>query len=257
MEIISLHPFDPDIARRYVAALTGDAPPDPSWGEWWNSELMEARENARSGAEPAINTLTLGLAWALGSHYPSFLHDGFGLTVWEARVDRGVGMLLRPPSRLFTDAGLDVATARNMPIRLDVQSGLMGGAYIPARLIANVQEIMEARFDRTVRRLAEAGYDPLSTMGLMTEAVTFAQQHGLGLYEAMDAVGPEGQAWGNMRVIQPDPKRFGKEFRQRVALAQKPPKVQGTRLLDRVFRRHTSPSVPTMNGHNADVTDRQ
>lgn len=256
MEVISLHPFDPDIARRYVAALTGEAPPHPSWSEWWNAGLVEARENARSGAEPAINQLTLGLAWALGSHHPSFVHDGFGLTVWEARVDRGVGMLLRPPSRLFTDAGLDAATARNMPIRLDVQSGLMGGAYIPARLIGSLQEIIDARFDRTVRRLVDAGYDPINTMGLVTEAVAFARQNGLGLYEAMDAVGPDGQAWSGMQVIEPDPKRLGKEFRQRIALARKPPKVEGASLLDRVFRRHPAPSAPTPNGHNADSAER-
>lgn len=256
MEVISLHPFDPDIARRYVAALSGEAPPDPSWGAWWHAGLVRVWESARSGDEPAINQLTLGLAWALGSHHPSFVHDGFGLTVWEARVDRGVGMLLRPPSRLFTDAGLNIATARNMPIRLDLQSGLMGGAYIPARLIDDLWEIMETRFDRTVRRLVDAGYDPVRTMGLMTEAVAFAQRNGLGLYEAMDAVGPDGQAMPGMQVIRPDPKRFGKELRQRIAIAQTPPAVKGTSLLDRVFRRHTSPTAPPLNGHNADAVDR-
>lgn len=249
MEVISLHPFDPEIARRYVAALTGEAPPDPAWAGWWNAGLLQARERAQAGDLVAANQLTLGLAWALGSHHPSFLHDGFGLTVWEARVDRGVGMLLRPPSRLFMDAGLDVATARNMPIRLDVQSGLMGGAYVPSRLIDDLQAIIETRFDRTVRRLVEAGYDPTRTMGLMIEAVAFAQRNGMGLYEAMDAVGPEGQAWQGMQVIQPDPKRLSKDLRQRIALAQKPPKAPG--LLDRVFRRHTSPSPPAMNGRGA------
>jgi hypothetical protein len=253
MEVISLHPFDPEIARRYVAALTGAESPDPAWAAWWHAGLVAARERARAGDYAATNQLTLGLAWALGARYPSFMYDGFGLTVWEARVDRGVGMLLRPPSRLFTDAGLDVLTARNMPIRLDIQSGLMGGAYVPARLIDNLQAIIETRFDRTVRRLVEAGYDPVQTMGLMIEAVTFAQRHGMGLYEAMDAVGPEGQAIPGMRVIEPDPKRLSKDLRQRIALAQKPPKGPG--LLDRILRRHTSPAPPAVNGHSTDTGD--
>ncbi len=255
MEVISLHPFDLDIARRYVAALTEEAPPDPSWGEWWNAGLVRARQRAQTGDETALNQLTLGLAWALGAHHPSFVHDGFGLTIWEARIDRGVGMLLRPPSRLFTDAGLDAATARNMPIRLDIQSGLMGGAYIPARLIDNLEAIIETRFDRTVRRLVDAGYDPVRTMGLMAEAVAFARRNGLGLYEAMDAVGPDGQAMPGMQVVEPDPKRLGREFRQRVDLARKPPNVKGTSLLDRVLRRHPPPSPPPLNGHNADGVD--
>lgn len=255
MEVISLHPFDPEIARRYVAALAGDGHPDPAWDEWWNAGLVRACKHARLGDESAINQLTLGLAWALGSHHPSFLHDGFGLTVWEARVDRGVGMLMRPPSRLFTDAGMDTTTARTMPIRIDIQSGLMGGAYVPARLIKDLQAIIETRFDRTVRRLVDAGYDPVRTMGLITEAIAFARQNGLGLYEAMDAVGPDGQAMPGMRVIEPDPKRLGKEFRQRVALARKPPKVKGTSLLDRALRRHPSPSAPAVNGRSADAVD--
>lgn len=253
MEVISLHPFDPAIARRYVAALTGDEPPDPAWSEWWDGGLVQAHDKARAGEETAANLLTLGLAWALGCHHPTYVHDGFGLTVWEARVDRGVGMLLRPPSRLFADSGLDVATARRLPIRLDLESGQMGGTYIPARLIGNLEEIIETRFDRTVRRLAEAGYDPARTMGLMTEAVAFAGENGLGLYEAMDAVGPDGQAWGRMELIEADPKRLGKEFRQRVALAQKPPK--GTSLLDRVLRKHPSPSPLPLNGHSADSAE--
>ncbi len=255
MEIISLHPFVPEIARRYVAALRGDAPPDPSWSSWWNPGLVQATTRARAGDEVATNQITLGLAWALGSHHPSFVQEGFGLTVWEARIDRGVGMLLRPPSRLFIDAGLDIPTARNMPIRLDLQSGLMGGAYIPARLMDSLQAIIETRFERTVRRLVEAGYDPVGTMGLMTEAVAFAQRHGTGLYEAMDAVGPDGQAMPGMQVIEADPKRLSKELRQRIAVARKPPKGPG--LLDRVFRRHTSPSPPTMNGHSADPGERR
>ncbi|HEV2067008.1 MAG TPA: hypothetical protein VGR08_09225 [Thermomicrobiales bacterium] len=255
MEVISLHPFDPEIAQRYVAALTGEASPDPMWEGWWNEGLVRARQRAQSGDETALNQVTLGLAWALGSHHPSFVHDGFGLTVWEARIDRGVGMLLRPPSRLFADAGLDVATARTMPIRLDVERGLMGGAYVPARLIDNLQTIMETRFDRTVRRLAEAGYDPVRTMGLMTEAVTFAQRNGMGLYEAIDAVGPDGQAMPGMRLIEPDPKRLSKDLRQRIALAQKPPKREGRGLLDRVFRRHTAPLLPGENGHRVDAAD--
>lgn len=255
MEIISLHPFDSEIARRYVAALRGEAPPDPSWDGWWSDALPRASERARAGDEAAMNQLTLGLAWALGSHHPTFVGDGFGLTVWEARIDRGIGMLMRPPSRLFADAGLDAATARAMPIRLDLEAGVMGGAYVPARLIDDLDTIIETRFDRTVRRLAEAGYDPARTLGLMMEAVAFARRGGMGLYEAIDAVGPDGQAIGGGVVIEADPRRLGREMRQRIAGAQRAPKRERRSLIARLLHRQT-PVATSPNGFHPDGDDR-
>src|SRR5690606_42120246 len=65
-------------------------------------------ERMRAGDEPASNEITLRLAYALGTRHPTFAAPGFGLTLWEARVDRGVGMYLRPPAGLFRELGLDL-----------------------------------------------------------------------------------------------------------------------------------------------------
>lgn len=247
MDVISLHPFDPAIAERYVAALVGKGTPDPGWSAWWSDALPQAVDQARGGDETASNRISLGLARALAEDQPSFLIPGFGLTVWEAQIDRGVGMMLRPPSRLFQDAGLDVAPSRSMPIRLDSQQGMMGGAYVPARLVPQVSELLETRFDRTVRRLVEAEYDPLVILGLVFEAVAHARRHGFGLYEAMDAFGPEGQSTSGMGVVTADPKRVDKALRQRIELARRSPKKAG--FLTRLFGRGTQPQEIVSNGH--------
>lgn len=232
MELVSLHPFDPDVASRYVRALGGAEAPAPAWRPWWDSTLAGALEGVRRGDEEAANVVTLGLARALAQEQPVFAQEGFGLTTWEARVDRGVGMLMRPPSRLFVDAGLDRELVQAMPIRLDLQRGLMGGAYVPARLVGDLHELLEFRLDRMARRLHEAEYDPVAMLGLMFEAVDYARERGLGLYEALDVVGP---TLPGMVVVEPNPKRLDRELRQRIEVAIKPKKGPGllARLLGR------------------------
>ena len=232
MELISLHPFDPDVASRYVRALVAAGVPDETWTAWWDRDAVAALDRAREGSEDAANQITLGLAHALSQEQPVFVHEGFGLTTWEARIDRGVGMLMRPPSRLFVDAGLDRQAVHAMPIRLDLQRGLMGGAYVPARLVGDLYELLDFRLDRMARRLHEAEYDAVALLGLMFEAVAYARDRGLGLYEAIDAVGP---ALPGMVVIEPDAKRLDRELRDRIEAAIKPQKGPGlfSRLLGR------------------------
>jgi hypothetical protein len=235
MELISLHPFDPAVARSYVNVLTGEEPVPSAWADWWRGIVPTALADARNGNEQAANQVTYGLAQALASSQPVFFQDGFGLTPWEARIDRGVGMLMRPPSRLFSDAGLDAAASRAMPIRLDLQHGMMGGAWIPARLIPELEQLLENRLERTARRLHDGEYDPYAMIGLMLEAVRYAREGELGLFEAMDIVGPGGEAAPGVRVIMADPKRIDPEIRQRIEIAIKPPKKPG--LLSRVLGR--------------------
>ncbi len=247
MNVVSLHPLRPEIAERYVAALEGTHEPPPAWSAWWNESLRGALAKARTGDERAANQISLGLAWALGATEPSYLIPGFGLSIWEARIDRGIGMLLRPPSRLFLDAGLNAETARAMPIRLDPQMGMMGGAYVPPRLVPDLHELLESRFERTVRRLVEADYDPVAILGPVHEAVDRARTQGHGLFEALDAFGPDGQGMPGMRVIMADPKRMDKALRRRIEAAQRVPRKAG--LLVRLFGRAPVSHPISENGH--------
>lgn len=247
MDVVSLHPLRPEIAERYVAALEGTLEPAPTWSAWWSEALPQALLKARTGDERAANQISLGLAWALADRQASYLIPGFGLTIWEARIDRGIGMLLRPPSRLFLDAGMSPETARAMPIRLDPQMGMMGGAYVPPRLVPQLHELLETRFERTVRRMVEADYDPFAILGPVHDAVEHARTEGHGLFEALDAFGPEGQGMPGMQVIMADPKRMDKSLRRRIEAAQKVPKKPG--LLVRLLGRAPASHPISENGH--------
>lgn len=247
MDVVSLHPLRPEIAERYVAALEGTREPAPSWSAWWTEALRGALVKARGGDERAANQISLGLAWALADGNASYLIPGFGLTIWEARIDRGIGMLLRPPSRLFLDAGLNAESARAMPIRLDPQMGMMGGAYVPPRLVPQLHELLESRFERTVRRLVAADYDPVAILGPVHDAVEQARTQGHGLFEALDAFGPDGQGMPGMDVIMADPKRIDKALRRRIEAAQRASRKPG--LLVRLLGRAPASHPVSENGH--------
>ena len=243
MDIVSLHPVDLESVRQYVAALNGE-PSDPNWSTWFNDRLRDDVSRSRGGDERAANRLTHGLACALGQRRPAFTYGAFGLSFWEAQVDRSLGMLMRPPSRLFAEAGLDMSSARTMPIRLDRQQGMMGGAFIPARLIDQARQLLEDHMERSVKRLVAAEYDPLASFGLMYEAVTFARDSGVGLYEAMDVVGPDGQGLPGMSILTPDRNRLDRGLADRILELQQPPKKPG--LMQRMFGRNPGVSA---NGH--------
>jgi hypothetical protein len=249
MEIMSLHPLDDQVVARYVGAVTGAVEPDPAWQPWWPREVPVLLERMRAGDERAANEITVRLAYALGQRHPTFAAPGFGLTLWEARVDRGVGMYLRPPSRLFRDLGIDLDLIRYMPIRVDTNLGVMGGAYIPSHLLARVKALLTDREQRMARRLREAEYDPVVALWLFNAAVDYALERGMGLYEALDAVGPAGEAAFGGEVIVGNRERVPKVERKRIDELSKPPKKPG--LLQRVMGRS---GTNGQNGHHPDET---
>ncbi len=229
MELCSLHPYDPATVERYVAVVQGLAEPPRAWAGPWLDDARRGLAAARAGDEERANALGYGLALALSAEHPSFAKDGFGLTVWEARIDRGIGMLLRPPSRLLIEAGLDPAAARTLPIRLDLHRGTMGGAFVPPRLVPDLSTLLDTRTERLARRLQEAEFEPISTLGLLFEAVTYAHERRLGLYEAMDTVLPDLTAGllPNAQVFGPDPRRLDKALHRTLVNAAKPPRKPG------------------------------
>jgi len=245
MELCSLHPLDLDAVRAYVAALeTGDngglGLPDGPWSAHMLAEARQGYGRARTGSEAGANAVSYGMALLLATREPTFVLPGAGLTPLEARIDRGVGMLMRPPSRLFSDAGMDITAAWSMPIRLELSRGLMGGAYIPARLVPDLQALLEARLARFLRRFAGAEMDGVAIIGALLAACDAAIARGMGLYEAMDVVtpdAPEADPPGAV-VFVADRRKLDKALRRRLEDAAKPPKQPG--LLGKMLGRGAS-----------------
>jgi hypothetical protein len=242
VELTSIHPLDLDVVRIYAEAAngTGDLaalPLDSTWRHRLREAAIAGRSRASDGDEAGANALTFGLGQVMAATQPTFAHPGLSLTAWEARIDRGIGMLMRPPARLFIDAGLDVAAARTMPIRLDLSRGMMGGAFIPSRLIPDFERLLETRLERSVRRLSDAELDPVAVMGLMFELAAYARQQRLGLYEAIDVVTPgrpDAMPPG-LHLVVADRKRVEPSLRRRIEIAAKPSKKPG--LLARMLGR--------------------
>jgi len=245
-ELCTLHPLDPAVVERYLRVVTGDAegelfvPGDPAWSRRLLASARRGYAGALDGREGGANALSYGLAQLLATVHPTFVLPSAGFSVWEARIDRGIGMLLRPPSRLFGEAGLATAAARAMPIRLDLGSGLMGGAHIPARLVPDLRRLLDQKAERLVRRLVEADLDGPAVLGVLIEAAAYAGDRGLGLYEALDVVTPEAPEADppGAVVLLPDRKRLDPVLRRRLEEAAKPPKKPSlaARLLGRAAR---------------------
>lgn len=214
MEWTSLHPLDESRVAAYLERVRADR----------LRETGLRAVNIRDDREAGV--LTLGLARFLAEGEPVYFHEGLSLTTIEARIDRGVGMLMRPPSRLFMDAGLDASAARALPIRLDLQQGMMGGAFVPARLIPQMRTMLEERMARILRRLNEAEYDAVAALGLLIEAADDAAARRVGLYEAIDAVQPDlPSTWPpGARVRFADVKRLERSLRKQLEAAAKPEK---------------------------------
>jgi hypothetical protein len=138
-------------------------------------------------------------------------------------------MLMRPPARLLIDAGFEPALARTLPIRLDMSRGMMGGAYIPARLVGDLERLLEARLERTVRRLIEAEWDGVEVLGFMFQVASYARTNGLAIFEGMDVVTPNGEIPGlpDAIVVTADKRRLDKALLARLEEAAKPPKKPG------------------------------
>jgi predicted NBD/HSP70 family sugar kinase len=251
MELCSLHPFDPGMVQTFVRLISGDGDARPAEraglpaGPWSARLLAEARigyGRAREGSEAGANAVSYAFAQYLATATPSYLLPGAGFTPIEARIDRGVGMLMRPPSRLFADAGLDSVAARAMPIRLDLTRGLMGGAFVPARLVPELHRLLDKRLDRFLRRFIEAEMDGVALVGALLAATETALAHGWGLYEAMDVVTPdmpEADPPGS-RVVVANRKELDKDLRKRLEAAAKPPKQPG--MIGRLLGRGNGPA---------------
>jgi hypothetical protein len=242
-ELATLHPYDAAFVARYVAALRGELPagellpPAPGWAAAEIARAQRGYARARDGSEAGANAVSYGLARLLGATTPVYYLPGAAFTQLEARFDRGIGMLLRPPSRLFADSGLELAVARVMPIRLDASGGSMGGAFMPPALVPRFHTLLEDRMVRLARRMTEAELDAPAFLGLLMQASDFAAQRGLGLLEAADVFVPgvpESEPPG-MRLFQPDRKQLDRRLRARLEAASRPPKEPG--LLSRLFGR--------------------
>jgi hypothetical protein len=194
VELCSLHPVSDTLAAAYVQQLKLDSMHFPGQSDAGGSEIR-GRESIGSNGIPRaglddrqLQQVGFGLAQFLALEHPTFAGQGLALTSWEARVDRGIAMLVRPPSRLFADAGLPVQIARRIPIRLDLGEGMMGGGYIPARLMPQAQEMVYRNIKRSVRRMIDAEMNATTLQALMMEAVDYAAASHLGLFEAVGLV---------------------------------------------------------------------
>lgn len=216
MELCSLHPFDEIAVRDLVVSL------------------VIAGDGDRNSAGYRAS---YAMARSFAGENPSYAHPGISLTTWEARVDRGIGMLMRPPSRLLIDAGADPVVARQLPIRLELNRGMMGGAYIPARLVAEFGALLERRVERTIARLNEAEWDGVAVLGMMLSLAGYAESRGLAIFEAMDVITDDGAAPGiaGAVVIGADRKRLDRDLRERLERAAKPANSPG--LFARMTRR--------------------
>ncbi len=204
MERCSLHLVSDDLASSYVQSL----------------------ETRTGRTEAELNQLTAGLAIWLAEREPVFAGEGLSLTAWEARVDRGLAMLLRPPSRLFLDAGLAPDDARRIPIRIDLDGPVMGGSYLPARLMKQAEEILDRNLARSAKRLQDAERDAYLLHGLMSEAISTASRLGLGLFEASGVIDySDSRTWpaGARVVLSPQ----NPEVQRRISFALQPEKEPG------------------------------
>jgi hypothetical protein len=125
---------------------------------------------------------------------------------------------------------------------------MMGGAFIPARLVPDLRRLLDARLERLVRRLVEAELDGVAILGQLMAAADYAAANGLGLFEAMDVIAPEAPAADppGARIIEPSRTRPDPALRKRLEAAAKPPKRPSVirRLFGRGRPAADSPPVP-------------
>jgi hypothetical protein len=215
----SLHPVTVNDVKRFLAQCGNPADERPSLrrgalGQEW----------MRCGDSRGPDLVSHALASFLAEEQISFAFEETNLTHWEASIERGIGMLLRPPSRLFVDAGMDRADAQRFPIRLDVGKGGMAGSYIPAHLIEQLEGLLESRLERQLRRMIEAEIDPVANMGLVMQAVKYARDNAVGLLEASDVV---DSGIPMKHVVVADRKQLPPALRKRLETAAKPPRKPG------------------------------
>lgn len=226
MQLITVHMYSPDIASQFVQALRGET--TPAWS-WWERDLPELIKKPLD--ENGANRITSALARAMADANPTFHLEGFGLTPWEAMIDRGVGMLMRPPARVFVDHDVHPLIVHSMPIRLDLQGGIMGGAWIPPHLIDKLDEMVEKRLELWAKRLQEAEHDPYPMLATMRMVVDEAKSSGSGLIEAINILEP-----GTQVVETPAKKKMDPVLRARIDSALEQEKQS---LIDKLFRKRS------------------
>lgn len=233
MELYSLHPFPEDAPGAFLRRISEDSAPSHGNTEAGLASQFWFRRITRQ-SHPRPDDVSFGFAAWLARAQPVFAQRGVSLSAWEARIDRGTGMLLRPPSRLFGEAGLDTEIARAMPIRIQPGDGMMGGAFVPARLMHQYLDRLDVTFERSVRRAIEAELDAVAVLGTMYEAARYAAQHGMGLFEAVDLLdATEPASWPpGARVIT---RSTDTALIERIRLASVPLKEPG--LIARLFGR--------------------
>jgi hypothetical protein len=212
--VFSLHPVTIDDVRAFLAASDTSVDQGGALGLDW----------LRRSDSRGTGMVGQALAAFLAGHQPSFVLTEISLTNWEAQIDRGIGMLMRPPARILIDAGMERSLAQQFPIRLDHDAGSMAGAYVPAHLMDQFAALLESRLERHLRRLREAELDPVANMGLMLEAAAYARENRTGLIEAVGVV--DGLPPGTPVVIA-DRKHLPTELRKRLEEAARPPKKPG------------------------------
>lgn len=224
MQLITIHLYDPEIATTYISALRGES--DATWA-WWQADLPELFSSDMS--ETDASRVSAGLARAMSDSHPTFHYNGFGLTPWEAQFDRGIGMIMRPPARAFVDNGVHPIVTGKMPIRLDLQGGIMGGAWIPPHLIGNLDQLIDSRLEIWARRMVETEVDPYPMLATMRMVCDEAMAKGVGLIEAINILEPGFQV-----IETPDRKKMNQDLRGRIDATIEPEKKG---LLGRFFGR--------------------
>ncbi len=223
----SLHPITTELVVEFLTEVeSGSAIPN----------ITRARQGVawlNAGDSRGPDVISHALATFLTARGPAFAMADVSLSGWEASIDRGVGMLLRPPSRIFVDAGMSRSRAQEFPIRIDQQRGMMAGAYVPPHLIPDLHDLLESKVHRQLRRLQEAEMEPVLTLGTMLQAVGYAREHQTGLLEAMDVLHPEVDAFQIIQINRR--KELDPQLRVRLEEAIQPPKRRGlvSRLLGR------------------------
>ena len=214
MQLITVHLYDPEIATSYIAALRGQMV--PTWS-WWQGDLPALLSPTMD--EAAAARISTGLAMAMTDAYPGYHWDGFGFTPWEAMYDRGIGMYLRPPARVFVDSGINPIVTGRMPIRLDLQGGIMAGAWVPPHLVPQLDRMIDERLERWAKRLQEAEVDPYPLLATLRMATDDALHRHLGMIEAINILTP------GMPIIEtPDRKHMSTDLRVRIETALTPEK---------------------------------
>lgn len=232
MELYTLHPLPQDAVANFFATMRGEPAADG------NTQPVESNafwfRKIAGNPHPRPNDITFGLAAWLAGREPVFARQGLSLSSWEARVDRGAGMYLRPPSRLFIDEGLDPAIARSMPIRIEGGDSMMGGAWVPPRLMPQFFERLDVHLARSVRRLNEAELDGVALMGVMYEAARYASAREMGLFECVDLLdAADSSTWPpGARVVS---RSTDKALIERIKHELQPPREPG--LIARLLRR--------------------